>query len=326
MFTQLRLYALTTALAMGSLCADSQPGPGGLEVSADFLYLMPTFDDTYFVINSPAGSTFPNGSRLNNDFDFKPGFRVGVAGGFGNGCTDFAITYTRLSGNQNRSVSGTNLSATIGRADVAGGFDNYAGTAGSQLHLIHHRVDALVGQKVINCYGVDLSVQFGLEYAFLRLNEANNYEVTGGATAAINQKSRTWGVGPELGFTLNYLLMQDTPACPGTLTFKALSSGSLLTGETETSQNNTLTGATLLDVTDQTTWRLMPAIHARIGFNYNTFLCDMETSLEIGYEFNSYLRGLSRTIYPDDVADGLSKNVYSNFDLQGLYISAGFNF
>ena len=56
------LFSLLT-LVTGSISArDLLPGRGQWEISGDFLYLMPSVDETYFVINAD-GATFPRGER-----------------------------------------------------------------------------------------------------------------------------------------------------------------------------------------------------------------------------------------------------------------------
>ncbi len=70
-----KFFSLFLMLSAGALFA--RPCPGGWEVDLEYLYLFPTVDDTYFVLDAPATAGFPNGTRENNDFGFHSGFRVG---------------------------------------------------------------------------------------------------------------------------------------------------------------------------------------------------------------------------------------------------------
>lgn len=323
-----RLFSILAVLCSGGLSA-SHIQPGGWEVSADFLWLMPTLDDTYFVIDAPIATAFPTGERRNNDFDFHPGFRVDVGFGFCD-CDRYAkIDYAWLGAKENTTFSGPFLWATIGRPDVISGFEAFAGSASSELNFLYERIDAYVGQRVYDCCGLNVDLNFGLEFVYLRLRE--NYEYVEALTvpiiAEIAQRSRTWGVGPQFGVDLYWEIYQMCGCSPGTLSVHIGSSGSILASRTDTRNFQTLQGAVLLDTHDEDTWRLLPALHAKVGLSYDTnlFSC-YETSFEVGYEFNSYLRGLSRTIWPDNVADGLVYTNYYNFDVQGLYVSLAVGF
>lgn len=72
MFRQLRYIIATLTLGIGSLSASICSCPGEWEIKGEFLYLRPSVDDTYFVIQGTGVET----RRRNNDFTFHPGFRV----------------------------------------------------------------------------------------------------------------------------------------------------------------------------------------------------------------------------------------------------------
>lgn len=323
-----KLFSALVLVSAGSLAAFVHPSAGEWGVFGEYLYQRPTVDDTYFVISAPATATFPNGSRINNDFNYRSGYRVGGSYGFCNSDSDFSISYTHLKTSKTKVVTGDFLWATNGRADLASGFEDYAGTATSSLGYHYQRYDGLFSQSIYNSCGSSVRFQFGVEYAQLRFNEDYTYTVTGAAAGTISQRSKTWGVGPEIGLEINYSLW-DNQCCntmPGTLYINVLSSGSILAAETKTSEDNAIDGVSLLDVSGQRAHRIIPAVHARIGLAYETAFCGNKAAIEVGYEFNSYYRGLARVTYPDDVADSLSYNNYYNFDSQGLYVTASVAF
>lgn len=323
-----KLFSALVLVGAGSLAAVAHPNAGDWGVFGEYLYQRPSVDDTYFVISSPVTTAFPNGTRINNDFNYRSGYRVGGSYAFCDCDREFSVSYTHLKTSKTKTVTGDFLWATNGRADFASAFEDYTGTATSSLGYHYQRYDGLFSQKIYSCCGTDVRFQFGVEYAQLRFNESYTYAVVGGALGTISQRSKTWGVGPELGFEINYALW-DNQCCdtmPGTLYINVLSSGSILAAETKTSEYNNLAEADILDVTGQRAHRVIPAVHARIGLAYETAFCGNKAAIEVGYEFNSYYRALSRVTYPDDVADGLSYNNYYNFDSQGLYVSASVTF
>lgn len=327
MLKPVQLFAILCILFAESLFAHTHPCPGGWAVDAEYLLLFPTIDDTYFVIESSSGVDFPNGSRNNNDFDFQSGFRVGGAYGFCDCDREFQGYYTRLRATESKTVNGDFLWAIIGRPDPVSLFEHYSGSASSDLDLLYQRADGFFTQKLLCCCGSSLYLQGGLEYAYIRLHEEINYR-SALNTFDITKKSRTWGIGPELGLEFDYAICQISCCCPGTLSFVACTSGSILASKTRDEAQETLAGIATsnLDIEDRHTWRLIPAWHARVGLNYETCFSCFGASLEIGYEFNTYARALSRIIFPDDTADGLCFTNYYNFDVQGLYVAGTITF
>lgn len=320
---------LLLALSAGSLAfAGHHPAPGQYAVSADFLFLKPSVDDTYFVLKGAAGNANPNGQRANNDFDFEPGFRVGAVYALCDCNQAIEAHYSYLDANQNRTITGTGLWATVGRSDFASGFNNFTGAASSRNHTLYQNADLSLSQQFYCSPCLDSYVKFGLEYAYFNFHEHYRFDnTTAGTAGEIAQKSRAWGIGPQVGFDVDYDLYQNCYCLPGTLSLCFGGSGGLLAAESNTTAFNRTIAAggaatTILDSGDETTWRLIPALHARIGLNYSTSFGCYDASFGLGYEFTSYIRGVSRTAWTDDVADGLVQTHYYNYDLQGLYVSA----
>lgn len=299
------------------------------KLGAEFLYFLPTFDDTYFVLESPDDRTDKRtGTRRNNDFNFRPGFRVGGALELCN-CSqgEFQVFYTHLRCSHKKTVRGDFLWATIGSTAFAGDFEEYTGTASSNLNFLYQRVDGLYSHPFWCNNNYKINGFFGLEYANLRLKEHYEFAEEGSTPGIIRQNARTWGIGPELGFNFDYLICRTPRFCCGALSLVANSSASLLASKTRTSDFNSIaTGDIVTDVTDQTTWRVVPALHARIGLNYAACFSRFTTNFEIGYEFNSYIRGLTRLAFPDDVAPAITYTHYYNFDMQGLYVGLNVEF
>lgn len=332
MIRRVWLSALLLAASAGTVAADCCPTnccepANQWSVFADYLYFKPSVDDTYFVIDSQATSTFPEGKRVNNDFDFHSGYRVGGTYSFCDCNRELLFSYSHLGFKQDETVTGSFLWGTVGRADFATNFENYSGSAKSELDYLYQRYDLLYSQQIYNCCKLDVNVQFGLEAADLKLNEDYTF-INGATTGLVKQHSKAWGIGPQLGFGLGYDLYEgsECDCLPGTLRLNVLSTGSLLAADSKAKAFSSLTGVTNLNVKDDNTWRVIPALHARVGLDYGFNFSCFDFSLEVGYEFSSYIRGLTRIGFPDDVADGLSYSNYYNFDMQGLYVSGSFRF
>ncbi len=326
-YFQLAMLAMLGATSM--LSADYCGCLGGWKVSAEWLVLKASVDDTYFVIESPVDSFVPNGTRRNNDPEFDSGFRLTATFDLCDGCRQLYTAYTRFATQQHRHVAGGFLFATVGPPDLIAEFEDYDGTADSTLNLMYQRFDTLLVQQACSFCGFDLTFQMGFEYAYLRLSEHYAYDGDNGEgplQASVFEKTHTSGFGPQVGLGLNYYILDGWGECPGSLYFTASGSGSLLVASTKIHANSFIDVETLTNVTDEATWRLIPALHAKFGFNFDTCLCGYDSTFGVNYEISSYVRGLSRTIYGDDVGDSLISNNYYNFDVQGLSITAGVNF
>ena len=153
------LFLVALTGTMGSLMAYTPPGPGEIEAVGEFLYLLPSTDNSYFVIDADASNTLPVGQRENNDFDFAPGFRIGAAYGFCNCNRNVQAYFSRIDTTQNKTLTGDFLWATTGNPDLASAFENYGGSANSHRNLLYERGDFLFAQQIVNCCGLKISPQ-----------------------------------------------------------------------------------------------------------------------------------------------------------------------
>jgi hypothetical protein len=310
------------------------PCPDNWRLSGDFLYLLPTFDDTYFVLENSVFAPYPSHIRKNNDFGYSPGFRVGAEYAFCDTRREFQAFYSHLNSSEKKTVTGDHLWAAVGDPDIANVFENYSGSAASNLNVMYQHLDVNFSQQALTSYGMRFYIQPGVEYAYLRLREKYTFIKDNArfpSKAKIDEKSQFWGVGPQVGLVLDYNFLHETLSCSATHAFSILAqfSGSLLVGHAKTKnrQEGTFPIAIVIaDILDQHTTRTIPALHARVGLNYNISGTAAGGALEIGYEFNSYLRALARSTSTDTFADGKYLTDYYNFDVQGLYVSAKLSF
>lgn len=331
MFKKLFLLTLLGVAQIGSLPAYFRPTDGHVGIEAEFLYLLPSVGDTFYAGNVSRFGTVTLGTigsaeftKRNNDFDFIPGFRVGGAYGLCDG-NQLIARYSRLSRDQSDSVNGLLL---VVQSKFTGPVFN--GTASSDLDLLFQNADILYGFGAYMGCKFNADIHGGLEFAYMRLNEQINYVGTGLTGTAVasnfNSKEKTWGIGPQLGFALSYDFSDLCGLCQNALSFVSRASGSLLVSETTYNQSSTTPTAYFI-VSDDSSWRIVPAMHARLGLNYATCFSCFDVNLEIGYEFNSYINAMSKEVFTDSgTSNANSLTRLANFDTNGLYVSGGITF
>lgn len=308
-----------------------QPCPDAWRFSADFLYFMPTVDDTYFAMDSPIPGTFTlKGTRRNNNFGFSPGFRVGAEYAFCETHRDIQVFYTYLHAEEHETIFGENLWPTVGSSSFASAFSEYDGSASSKLKLLYQRLDFNVSQHIIDAHGFNLYVQPGFEYAYLRLQQSYKFVPPDVIPGTVYQQSRGWGIGPQLGLGFDANLCQGSSgsnrSITHAITISSLFSSSLLTGQGKTWELDARVGGTTNDSRDDQAWRVIPAIHARVGLAYLVHGSSAGASLSVGYEFNTYIRGIAKTIFPSSITTSNILTNYYNFDIQGLDVSLAVSF
>lgn len=322
MLKKLSVLAVLGLASASSLSAFLHPAGGQWGVQAEFLYLLPTVEDTFYVTEGSATILGSTATKRNNDFDFTPGFRVEGAYGLCDN-SELVVRYARLRATQSDSVSGF-IGPVRDRFQASAAL----GSASSNLDLLYQNVEALYDMGIWNSCKFNLDLQAGLEYAYVRLNEQYRYDFAAGFSTN-NLYEKTQGIGPQIGLAFNWDVYDVSCGCmPGKLSFVSRTATSLLVSETEFNQQ-ALVGPTPqpFNVQDDSTWRIVPAFHARFGFNYETCFSCLNASLEIGYEFHSYVRAISRELFNSGIPTiSNSWSNYNNFDANGLYVALGVGF
>lgn len=307
LFVLIGLFALqTAAYAEGQWMVNSQ-----------WLFFMPSFDDTYFV-SSGMTNDLPSGTRYRNDFGFRPAYRVKVA--YGNPECDFhfAVFYTYFYARKNRTIVGSSLFPTDGYQISPFG-SPYSGFATAKDQILHHNVDALFCKSLCDPGCFQFNLIFGAEYAFARLLQVTDYS-SAADYLKFSRRNRFFGIGPEFGFDLEYKLAEVDWFCRGQINFNFLSLGSLLASKTvaRQSNHNSTGGGVSIALQDQNTWRVVPALHTRCGISYDLVFSCIRASIEIGYELNTYLRALTKPLSASNVLNSIT-NEYTNFSVQGPF-------
>lgn len=331
---------LSTFLLATPTQAWIQPCPGHFGFQAEYLYLYPCLDDPYFVIDASPGTILASsvaGERIDNSIGFKSGVRLEGAYALCDPCLDARVRWTYLQAREHDLETGR-FYPTIGPT-LIGFVLPIVGNAESKFNLNYHTLEGLVGKTVLGgcCNPFELVAQVGVQYSYANLSQAITYVAPAGFgdfAILVQEKSKFWGVGPELALDGAYDLFCLNKRCfPGTLSLTGRATATLLVSKMHAhyarQSLDTDVSVLLQDdfIDNDANWRIVPAWHLRLGLNYATrCLSCVATSLEIGYEFTSFSKALSTIVlYGQNSSNrGLSFTDYSDLGLHGPYAALSF--
>lgn len=294
-----------------------KPDPCEYALTLEWIYFHPLVDDNYFVFNSSNSDSDDRfGSRLANELSFHSGFRLEGAYGLGNGCENFQVAWTHLCTADTQKQTGQFLALTQGVPDV-NQFNYLNGSASSTIEILFDRVEALFGRTLCRTCNLEILGEAGLQYSTIERKDrlsASGLNPTALVTDNYQTKADYWGIGPQLN-----LIGQRQCGC---INIIGSASSALLLGQNESKViANATNNADFANATSRSIWRMVPNFQARLGLDYTFCLYCVNSHIQIGYEFLTYLRVIDRVIFPDDVLDALSFDNYSNLDFHGPFIS-----
>ena len=293
----------------------AHPEASSFSMEASYLYFRPFLTDTYFV-SSGTTSGSADGMLYANDPGYNSAFRLGAA--YANGLTGRTLTasYTQLSSSSLEQFSGSNLWAARGSADLLANFENFTGSATSDIKMKYRSVDALMSEPIN--WGISgLSFLYGAEYAHMEWDETETYTRT--VTGTSTSSAKFTGVGPQAGFSLNSKLFGAFNPLIAGFSLETKATAGLLLATSSSSLADVFNGTSIGAVQTETTQRVIPTVHTRAALAYNYVWDRFSFTAKGGYEYHSYINGLQRLGNNDDVADGQYTVRYHNFDLGGFF-------
>lgn len=315
--------------------------PEGFIIRSELLYLKPTVDQSYYLITSNdtrstiGNNLLPNGRRHSNSVSFEPGFRVEGLCHLPNEWNQLDCRFTCFTSAHTDSASGDFLFDVIGfPGDGAQDPEDttYAGTANLRKIFLYYAADATVNRYALSDYCENLSLLFGIHYAYIKVKD--NFTGTGvysdsgirNVNNHVRRDSRFWGIGPQLGMDYRYVF--PSSFFPGVLSLVANGRASLLGGNTEASfhYTTTRTGAIGVNIRNDDLWRVTPGLDAKVGLSYNFCCGNMEATVEFGYELMWYSSCIDTITGMDVAYAGDSIDVLSSVNMQGPYAAITVSF
>ncbi|MBI1202685.1 MAG: hypothetical protein GC182_09260 [Rhodopseudomonas sp.] len=305
-----------TSKGLASETFASVPQRSSFSIDASYLYFKPYLTDTYFASTGTAAGS-ASGTLYGNNPDFNSAFRLGAA--YTNGFTGRKLTasYTQLSASSHQQFAGSSLWAARGSADLLANFENYVGTATSDIAMNYRSADILMAEPID--WGVSgLSFLYGAEFVQMDWNETEVYSQTGVLGTSTGSAKFT-GVGPQAGLSLTSRPFGRLNPLMAGFSLETRATAGLLLASSTSSISDIYNGTGIGSVQTQSMQRVIPVMHTRAALAYDYVWNDYSLAAKAGYEYHSYINGLQRLGNHDDVADGQYTVRYHNFDLGGFF-------
>ncbi|MBI2743582.1 MAG: hypothetical protein HYX48_06670 [Chlamydiales bacterium] len=316
-----------------SPCRISVDRPYDFFLSGSFIYWQPIQENMQLgVVSKTSSQDLVNGHEIDLDFDYKPGFKVGLGMNFSRDNWDTFIEYTwfRATEHVRKKLNPNNTQTTLLPAWQIPDFLNPKYSSGSEKWKL--RMD-LIDWDLAKSYkiGTKLCLRpfFGVRAALIDQKVKVDYvNVTSSAllispSTSIRQSSDSWGVGPRAGLSSHWKFCKN---------FRLFSSGEvdiLFTQyDLKSSQTGDPTVANRYIVKKNDANYLRTHLELNLGLGWGSYFASdrYHVDLSAGYGFQVFFdqnmfRNTSNT---DAVGKGTWPN--GNLYIQGLTTSLRFDF
>lgn len=313
---------------------------GDFQFRATLFYLQPNLDQNSFVITSTdnrfGGEVFPNGKRHMISTEYKPGFRLETINDLCNQGTLLNLRFTCFNCHPHSHKKGSFLFDTLGYpGDGAQAPEDttYAGRAFIKQHYQYYGADATINRYIFDWCPDNLSFLFGLHYAYIRVKErfaSTGSFINDSTTQTVNNrlknKSRFWGIGPEIGIDYSYLFqIKNCTGCFGlNLNLRGILLGS--TTDVKMHYKTERTGSLGVRLKNDSLLRVNPACDAQIGIVYSYTSCEREAFVEFGWEFVWYSKAVDKITSYDVAYAGNTLDILDDLCLQGPFLRVNIKF
>lgn len=311
-------------------------------VTASFIYWQPKMKglDLGDLVQADAGANNYTISKINLDFDYKPGFKVGAGFSICRDDWTLYLEYTRLNCDNSNSMDlGSdfnettnyieNGTASLGTTLMNSGFPYRS--VKQKWELDYNMFDLELGRPYYLGKKLVFKPHFGMRGGWInhRVNFDGNYQYATLAFADYfaRDKLDTWLIGPRAGVKADWMIGCDFKVITnvaGSLTYQNFKP---YINVTEPVQAGVTTARSAV-VSNEISY-LTPNVEFALGLGYGTYFCNKEWYFDIGatYDFHyfwnqNFIRNLDDSIgylnFPDGAAGDLM--------LHGLTITARLDF
>lgn len=302
-------------------------------LTGSFIYFQPTEDNLELAISSSSTTgtevALPiDGSVVNMDFDYKPGFKVGLGMNFDHDNWDVFAEYTRLHCTNSQSadrVTNGRLFSLWRHPDLQTAANAYSALSGKWRFNLD-----LLDLSLGRCYFVGTKLTFRPYFGGRAAWINQRYNVTGtlaSSTTTLStgrNKSNSWGLGARVGVDTEWMM-----GCG----FRLFGNGSADILYTQyhmsQSQQDPVTPTTIdLNVSQTKLSCVRPHADLELGFGWGSYFDNNNWHIDFaaGYGFQVFWnQNMFRKYYAPDGL-GLSSVALGDLYLQGMTLTARLDF
>ncbi len=318
-FTILLLFCGTILKAD---CCDDR---GYFQFSGEWLYFIPSFDQSEYIVKGGVGSDSTGlTERLGVDQSFASGYRLEGVYLLCNRQNAFAFRYTQFHDVPKSSVgsSANDLLPIIG---IPGLISNQgaSGNALFQRDYNYYSIEGLYRLCCLEACCTQTKLLIGVEYNHLHIKEEGRFP--GQTNFVVDNDMQAFQLGPEFALEACW----DFSDC---LSLLGRAQGSIFSTWNRSKLTSSSQNAVLLIKNKPNFWHVTPAWGARLGLSADHLItlprcwgaCGFH--IEAGYEWYLAMDAVDRIYFVDSSASGFSLNEWSNFTLQGPYVRINLSF
>lgn len=303
-----------------NLMAHFEPHPFQVAVQAEFLYWNPYTENQYFFTTTSSATLTDNYIAVTN---FHPAFRV---------IADYVCdvsNFIEVRFSYFNSSDTTKLFNVIGFDNITGETTPTAANASSQLDFTYNAVDLTLQNATHQFYNLSFSFLEGLNFAWINYRQFNLEAVTDLPVEFVSawgtMSSRYWGIGPQLGIDMKYVLPWDNCSLTGNVRASLVISHLKTVNQSvlfELIGPDRIPTLTEQNINVQGNWLLSPSFDAKLGIDWHKTFRSFQAHAEVGYEFVWYRNAVQAALM------ALTIPVIERYDagFQGPYFSCGISF
>jgi hypothetical protein len=291
--------------------------PWDVSFDASFIYWQPIQENMELGVNVNAGSD----TVINMDFDYKPGFKVGLGGNFDYDNWDIRAGYTWFHNtNSTAFVAAEGTIASLYGNPTALAEEGFS-AVGQKWRLRMDIAELVLGRW--NYVGTKLTVRpnIGARGAWIRQNLTAEFGADGVIVDTIAAKSTSWAVGPQIGLDANWNLGE------GFRFFGNAEGDILYTRYNNLSTAHTDDAGEVNTVSQRKYGTLRTHLDLELGFGWGTYLdCNnWYMDFALGYGFQVFFdQNMFRRFTQVESYNSISPN--GNLYVQGLTVTFKLDF
>ncbi|MBS0653665.1 MAG: hypothetical protein JSR39_09125 [Verrucomicrobia bacterium] len=282
-------------------------------VSADFLYWNLQEGGTDYAYSSPNSATiFPlKGKRKHLEFDWDPGFRVGIGGVFAHDRWDALLNFTWFQTSNSDSAEADDDDRLFSLlASYPSGLKN----AKLSWKVHFYALDFELGRNYFVSRYLSLRPFFGLKAAVIDQHRHTRYTDRMLSDVHIRTRGKCdfWGIGPWTGINGNWHFWRN-------FSFFGRVAGAIMWGDFDVHEKQTVTNQPVWFDYDIDKDRIVPMVQFQLGFCWETNLSHdrYHLAFNLSYENQYWWQQNQFPYYPGPTVPKLNP-INEDISLQGL--------